>query len=140
MIKPRRIIFYFLDGVSAMKIKSFNDKKVNDFYNKNIKETVLDELFRKSHVKKYCYGHDDTNQAMYLINSGQSIIESKISISDNPDNLTINRWMIDLLKEKGIINKTHCFANFKREIDDIPWKFDKIEHIKKGISQRPRIF
>lgn len=131
MIKPRRIIFYLLDGVSAIKVRSFNSDKVNDHYNKKFGDTYLDELYKESYVKKYCYGFDDTNQAMYLINSGQSHIESPISLSNDPKNLRMNKWMVDMLKEKGYIKRAHCFANFYRGLDDVPWKFDKLVHMKR---------
>jgi hypothetical protein len=101
-MKPRRIIFYLMDGISGMKIRSFND-------NSNMPKTFLDELSKKSHVIKYVYGLNTTTSALYAVFSGQSHIETPKSIVPDSKLFKIKKHLCTRLKEKGY--KTHYFTN-----------------------------
>jgi len=118
---PKRIIIYQLDGVSAMFNKSYN-------LNSGMPKTYLDEIYKKSYVKKYTYGLDGTCSFLYKIMSGKSHIEAPESRVDDYRKFNINRWITDMFKAKGY--RTHYYTNYKWKTNKLALKFDRKEQHK----------
>jgi len=106
-----RVILYILDGISALKIRSFNNEKVNKIVNKNIPLTYIDKLYRQGFSAKYCYGFDTTQASFYAFFTGNKHYKSKVSIARDCKLLDYDRSLTipALFKKNGF--KTHYFSN-----------------------------
>jgi len=116
-----RIIFYLVDGVSAVKVRSFNELDQQKFKTR----TYFDEIYEEGHVFQYCYGYDTTQNSFYAIDSGQTLYETEISRSQ--------KWRLDVKssffnKLKQVGYRLHFFSNNCSLNIALPYSyFDKIK-------------
>jgi hypothetical protein len=106
-----RIIFYIMDGVSARKIRSYNNDNVNELINKNMPLTYLDKLYQEGFSAKNCYGFDTTQNSFYAFMTGLEHYNSSVSSARSCNLLDYDRTLTipSLFKKNGY--KTHYFSN-----------------------------
>jgi len=100
-----------MDGVSSLKIRSYNDEQLNEKINKNVPKTYLDKLYQKGFSAKYCYGFDSTQGSFYSFMTGLNHAHSRVSIARNSNLMDYDKeaTIPSLFKKKGF--RTHYFSN-----------------------------
>ena len=107
-----RVIFYILDGISALKVHSCNSESVNKA-NHTAGPTFIDEILKQGFFVPNCYGYDSTQASSYALYTGYNHHRSSISITYNADKFfDLDQNLIQSFKNKGF--KTHYFTNSYR--------------------------